>query len=259
MTVLLSAVYSFSSSLFAQTPDDWKDVKGDHFIIYHQRGSDRKFPEQVLRKAESYYDDLADELGYSRRSDFWLWHNRCSIYLYPSKAAFQEITQQAPWSNGFAIPEKRTIVSYEGAEEFLDSLLPHELAHLIFRDFVGIQNQVIPLWLDEGLAMAQEQAKRPSFDQLVKRLISEKKWIPLDGLVQIKSMNGTSTQNAAVFYAQAQSLVRFLLKAGAPARFIQFCRDLRDGSSLEEGLRKNYPQEFPSIQEFEKEWIDASA
>ena len=244
--------------LFAQTNGGWSEIKGDHFIVSYQENG-RNFANSVLHKAEVYYNQIAGSLGYSRRSDFWLWDNRCLIYLYKDKDAFHQVTHQASWSSGFAIPEKRTIVSYLGAAEFLGSVLPHELTHLIFRDFVGIENNSIPLWLDEGLAMANEEAKRIFFDQWVHRIISEKRWVPIGSMTQIRSLNGTSTEQAAIFYAQAQSMVRFLLRSGEPSRFIQLCRDLRDGSSLENALRKNYPRQFETIEVFEKEWVRAYA
>lgn len=247
-----------SVPLWAQNSGDWSELKGDHFIVYYRAG-ERNFADQVLRQAERYYDRIAGSLGYSRRSEFWLWENRCRIYVHPNRESFQKVAQQAAWSSGFAIPEERTIVSFSEAAEFLDSVLPHELTHLIFRDFVGIQNEEIPLWLDEGLAMAQEEARRPFFDQWVKRMIANRNWIPVVDINPIRSMSGASTEQAAIFYAEAQSLVRFLLDAGEPARFVQFCRDLRDGKLLEEALRKNYPRRFDSIADFERAWVQSHA
>ncbi len=62
-----------------------------------------------------------------------------------------------------------------------------------------------------------------------------------------------TTGEAALFYAESQSMVRFLLALN-PSRFAGFCRDLRDGVSLGEALGKNYPKDFPNIMAFEEKW-----
>ncbi|MBI4357923.1 MAG: hypothetical protein HY584_01365 [Candidatus Omnitrophica bacterium] len=237
--------------------EGWQELKNKHFKLYYL-GANPVFPERVLQLAEQYYDEVAKSLGYARRSDFWLWENRALIYLYETKDEFHEATKQPAWSNGFAVLSKRTIVSFQGSEEFLESVLPHELAHLIFRDFVG-GNKTIPLWMDEGLAMAQEKKRIPELDQLVTEAIRQKKWIPLDTFIRIRSLHQVSSNEAALFYAQAQSLVRFLLSSSAGASFVALCRDLRDGHPLEEAIRKNYPKTFRSLKELETKWVEAHA
>lgn len=252
--ILILIFLSFYVRADAKSENQWREMKGDHFIIYHD-AENSKQANQILRSAEGYYREIASQLGYSRRDKFWLWENRCKIYVYGSKEKFHETTMQPVWSSGFAVPEQRTIMSYVGAQHFLDSVLPHELAHLIFRDFVGVGNREIPLWMDEGLAMSQEQSRREWFNQLVKKMISMQKWIHMQEIGAIRSLKGSSTEQAAIFYAQAQSMVRTLLSAGNPDKFVQLCRDLRDAKSLDEAFKSNYPKDFGSAEEFEKSWV----
>lgn len=252
--------FLFVPAVLSQTDKSWNELKGSHFIIYYKNSSPN-FSAKVMKNAEQYYNQIASDLGYPRRNQFWLWENRCKIYLYPNRESFLALTPEATtWSNGFAVPEQKAIVSFEGSDVFLDSILPHELAHLVFRDFVGLQNGGVPLWLDEGLAMSQEKAKRASFDHLVHQMIAEGKWIPIAQLNNIHSLQGYSTPQAAAFYAESQSLVRFILKNGGPSdRFVQFCRDLRDGKNLDEAFSSNYQRKFPSVQKFEEAWVQAHA
>ena len=89
LATALSSVALCLALLLSATPcseagaqsSNWPELKGKHFIVYFQ-GENRTFPSEVLRKAEAYYDEIAGVLGYARRSEFWLWENRCSIYLY---------------------------------------------------------------------------------------------------------------------------------------------------------------------------------
>lgn len=254
--LVLVSYFIFPNFLSAAPPvSEWNEIKSEHFILFYQ-GNRSAFDDSVLGRAESYYDEIAQSLGYSRRDQFWLWDNRCRIYLYGTKEDFHKTSGQNIWSNGYADLENRTVVSYQNSNEFLEAVLPHELAHLILRDFVGGAH-TIPLWLDEGLAMAQEKKRLHQLDQIVQKAIVEQKWIPLQKLAQVRSMTSSTSQEATLFYAEAQSLVRFLLTSRDPARFLQLCRDLRDGASFEKSLQRNYPMEFSSVQKLETKWLAA--
>ncbi len=249
--------FAVSGDCFAAGVEDWQIIKSDHFILYY--GSpDRTFPDRVIREAESHYGEITNALGFSRRSEFWLWEKRCRIYLYGTKEEYHVQTGQKTWSGGFSVPGARKIVSYQGSDELIASILPHELAHLIFRDFLGVEKGKIPLWIDEGLAMAQEKTKRSSLDELVRSAAAQKKWIPFQVISKIYSAHKMSAEEAGLFYAQSQSMVRFLL-ASNPSRFTGFCRNLRDGASLEEALRKNYPKDIPDMNVFEEKWAAHAA
>ena len=71
-------------NLFAA--EEWKEEKGDHFIIYYQEN--KSFAKEVLRKAEMYYKQVSSDLGHSRYLNFWQWENRVKIYIYPTREEF---------------------------------------------------------------------------------------------------------------------------------------------------------------------------
>ncbi len=252
---LVSLILGAETLAAAETASAWKVSKSDHFIIY-SASTEEAFSEEVLKNAENYYHQIADWLGYSRRDSFWTWNNRCKIYIYKSKEEYIAKTGHAMWSKGAAILTRRTIVSFHEAPDFLEAVLPHELAHLIFRDFVGTTNTRIPLWLDEGVAMAQEKMKRREFDSWVHQMILEKKWIEMKPFMQVHSLGNVPADQAVLFYAQAQSVARFLIDNYGAARFAGFCRSLRDSELPEDALRKNYPKAFPDMKSFESRWVE---
>ncbi len=232
----------------------WSVLKSEHFVVHYMEGGSA-FAGDVLQKAEDYYDEILRELGFPRRANFWLWENRCRIYLYLTKESFRKATSQPEWSAGIAVPSERALVSYDRANDFLNSILRHEMAHLIFHDFLGIRNNHVPLWLDEGIAMTMEEKKRSEFDLIVQKMVREKSWIPVEAIEKMRSLKGTSTPEAAFFYAQSQSLVRFIKETRDSHTFLQFCRDLRDGNRLQDALRKNYPRDFETLEHLEKKWV----
>ncbi len=259
---------------YAKGPVVWKELKSDHFIVSFVDND--SFTKDVLDKAEIYYHSIATELGYPRYSEFWLWNDRVKIIIYPDHDSFLEATGREEWSEGVANYEKKQICSYAWSSGFLESLLPHEMTHLIFRDFVGFKGEV-PLWLDEGVAQWTEETQR------IKRRQASKKCYEEDGLLSIEDMmaidvhklpnksrvliRSTKTKSGDegvlflspeaivnLFYLQGFSLVDFLIERFGTDDFTFFCRQLRDGKNLEEALRFAYPSHIRSLQELEEKW-----
>lgn len=240
----------FFSLCFAQS---WQELKGEHFIIYHEK-QDQAFASEVLRRSEYYYKDIASSLGYARYSNFWQWEKRVKVYVYPGKDAFLKATGQPAWSSGNANYITKQISGFSDSGEFLNSVLPHEIAHLIFRDFVGFAGEV-PLWLDEGVAQWHERPKRQAVDAYVKALYKEKKLMPLNKLMAFDVRRVSSDDEAKNFYIQAASLVGFLIEQFGADGFAHFCRQLRDGKGLDEALRFSYPAHVRSLKELEEKWL----
>ena len=232
----------------------WSEIRSDHFVLRYEKQVQLDFAQSVRHRAEAVYQDAIRYFGSLPAKNFWLWDNRCKIYLYATQSAYLEKTRQPPWSGGFAIPGDRTIVSFQGAPRFLDSILPHEMAHLIFREFVGVGNGQVPKWLDEGFAVLQERVDQNRFNTVVEQAVRSGAFVPFVQLNSAQPAHNNQTIEAQLFYAQAQSLTRFLLEGRDPSYFLDFCRLLRDGSAVEAALKKSYPHDFRTIDEFEQKW-----
>ena len=261
----------FSFLVFAQ---EWQELKGEHFIIYYI--SDEAFARKVRDTAEIYYRQIALDLGYPRYSEFWLWDKRVKIYLYPDHSSFLKATGQPEWSQGMADYGKKEIVGYNLSQIFLDSILPHEMAHLIFRDFVGFKGE-IPLWLDEGVAQWAEKNKRAYIKKLIKKAYDEDRLLSLEDIMKLDIRNiraqdevyvrsttsktgeprvlflsGDSLVN--LYYLESVSLVGFLIETFGSDSFSHFCRQLRDGKRINEALSSTYPNYIRSLEDLERRW-----
>lgn len=229
----------------------WKELKGDHFIIYHQ-GED-SFAQEVLRRSELYYQQVSSDLGYARYSNFWQWENRVKIYIYPTREEFLRATGEREWSHGMANYATKEIFSYAWRERFLDSFLPHEITHLIFRDYVGFKGE-IPLWLDEGVAQWQEPEKRAVVKEVMRSVLEKGETFSLGELTRLDIRQVADTEQTSRFYIQAASLIDFLIQEYGAEGFITFCRQLRDGKNLEEALRFAFPTSIRNLNELEEQW-----
>ncbi len=269
-------VVIFCSIICSAHAQEWKEMGSEHFICYFT--SDEAFVKEALGKAEVYYKQIALDLGYPRYSEFWTYEKRVKIYIYPDHTSFLKATGQPTWSHGMADYPNKEISGYLWSEEFIDSILPHEMAHLVFRDFVGFTGE-IPLWLDEGVAQHAERARWDHFKQVVKQLYNEDKLLSLKDLMMLNirviedldrifvrvTLNKEGKQTTLFlstdaiisnYYAVSVSLINFLIEQYGSTRFSHFCRELRDGKAVEDALRFVYSPSIQSLDELETKWME---
>jgi len=244
-------------------------------MVYYQE-DDGDFASDVADKAEEYYNSIADDLGYIRYSNFWKWDKRVEIYIYPNHSAYLAATGQNTWSHGVANYSKKEIISYARGKDFLKSLLPHEMTHLIFRDFVGFKSD-IPLWLDEGIAQWEEYELKNKRLYMLRQQASQNILLPIKTMIDLDirtvktkqkiKINAMPLENGQIpllemdgkalvhiYYLQSFSLVGFLMERYGADNFVVFSRQLRDGKPMNDALKFAYPQQLGSIDDLEKKW-----
>lgn len=235
---------------------EWQVIKSQHFLVYYVQ--DKAFAGDVSRSAERYYRKIASDLGYSRYDKFWQWDDRVKIYIYPDHEQFLK-GEGIPraWAQGVAKYDEKTIASFRWNENFLTSLVPHELTHLIFRDFVGFpaSGGGIPLWIDEGVAQWEEKAKKAEAKEIARQIIKTHGYIPIRRLTTLDVRGVDDTALAGIFYAQSISVVGFLIEEYGGRRFTQFCRNLRDGKSVDASLSSAYGNSMSSVEDLERKWV----
>ena len=249
---LLGCLCTIPGTAAAQT---WQEKTSTHFHVFYQQNP--AFAAAVIEYAEAYYNRIRVDLGLThvvhRDQIPWLWDTRCQIYLYSERQAYRQATGAPAWSGGFVNYQRRRIYSYLGASSFLEHTLPHELAHIVFREFVGFDNSRVPRWLDEGVAQYAELGRREEAWDVMRQGLAQGVYIPLDQLNALR-LGHASGGTAHVFYIQAVTLVHFFLAAYGPRRFIDFCSNLRDGYSVERALSFATSGSITSLGALEDAW-----
>ena len=248
---ILIAVFIFLwLSIALAATDEWSVAKSTHFIVYY-KNAPTGFIEQLMEKSEYYYDKIADDLGF-RRFDFWLWDNRAGIYIHDDARAYQAATNQPSWSSGCAIIREKVIHSFPYAKGFFETTLPHEMGHIIFREFVGFDNPAVPSWLDEGVASYQEDQIYSMAHKVVSDAASENKLINLESLSRMEPHSINDNTSILLFYSEAVSIIDYLVKKFGKDNFILFCQNLRDKQDLERAISYVYP--FRDIRQLDQAW-----
>jgi hypothetical protein len=229
----------------------WQEHRTRHFFIYYKKAP-TDFIKSIEKEAEGYYEEITRNLGFTRYHG-WTYDDRAKIYIYDDQEDYVNSGKQAGWSHGVANAQTKTIRTFPSAHGFFDSILPHELGHIIFREFIGFVTP-LPLWLDEGVAMYQEKAKRWGADADVKKALAGGTFISLEELTRMSLYADTDKATIELYYAEAASIVAFLIRELGEYRFVRFCKNLQDGEPFLEAICKAFNR-FENLKQLNDHWV----
>jgi len=231
---------------------DWKKQENANFIIYYRHVIPESFISTLLSLSSVYYEIITDGIGYTYYNKHWIGDERCKIFLYKDKADFVNTGGGSYYSGGNADLINKVIRFYATSEELTKSVLPHEIAHLIFRDAVGLRlaSWYVPLWLDEGVAQYfEDEIAKKSRNQILQSLVRTNRLMSWNDL-----MEGDAYSIA--FYTQAASMIEFLIKKGGIEQFAMFCNKLKNGNYLDESVRFAYSGlGYSKAQDIYTDWV----
>lgn len=243
-------VLSFAHPAGAQ--DKWNEYKSAHFVIYY-KSIPLDFIKTVEGAAEDHYKEIAKGLGF-RRDESWLSENRAKIYIYRDSNDYVNEAMQHQWSHGAAFAAEKAIRTFPAAHGFFDSTLPHEMGHIIFREYIGLEPEV-PLWFEEGVAMYQEKAKRFGANAAVKEAVENGEFIPLKQLTDMRLYNNSPAEELGLFYAESASIVYYMISELGEFNFVRFCRALREGKGFTDALQNVYVR-FRNLDDLNRAWLN---
>ncbi|MCG3179627.1 MAG: hypothetical protein BIFFINMI_01967 [Phycisphaerae bacterium] len=167
-----------------------------------------------------------------------LYPHRIELVVYSDRNAFLAASQSPHWSGGsftFRLnadgSARRLIQLYQVDDEhrfrgqLLSRELPHELAHVMLREYFG--EQPCPLWLDEGLACSAEVDHGQALAGRMVELLDAEKQLPLADMID--QINPRVEQGNRSFYVQATSLTRFLRSLLTDAQMKELLEQLKEG------------------------------
>jgi hypothetical protein len=250
-TVFITVSFLVVSTAYS-AQREWRVKKSTHFVVYY-KNAPLDFIDKVVDAAEDYYREITFDLGFVRH-DYWLWEDRAKIYIYEDPEDYQKASiEHSQWSGGIAFYREKRINTFPWDAGFFDTLLPHELGHIIFREFIGFDADV-PLWLDEGVACFQEKARRWGSERIVRSAIDHNVFIPLNELSEITRYSLRDKNVRDLFYAESASIVYFLIVKQGKQGFVKLCKALRDGKKLDEAISYAYIK-YDNLQELNDAWV----
>jgi len=223
-------------------PDGLSQIYATHFTVHSTNEPSLKDLAQQVEKI--YGTVISDTNLYNFNPP-----ERFLIYIYPDAQSYKENTKRPEWSGGFAT--NRKIYTFEG--KHLSYILPHEITHLIFNDFMGEKATKVTKWINEGLAMYEEtknldiKIKKPPFDKTKRLTLSE--FLAFD-------FETATAEKVNIWYSQAESLTGFLLAKYPKEKFYNFLTKLRETENTDEALFWGYQSEFKNMSDLETAWLN---
>lgn len=224
----------------------YKTTESLHFLV-------RAYTSETV----AAYSRLCEE-NYSRiMSDVGLYSfvplTPYNIYVYKDLDEFVSKTGQPRWSGGIA--RGNAILVYES--EQAAAILAHEMTHLVFNEFIGMANNRDFKWINEGLAVYEETrasaSSRKDYSQRVTTLVKPNP-IPFSQMINLVPQQ---EQAGAVerWYAQAGSVIAFMINEGGTMGFSTFITRLKAGILPDAAVAEAFPGLWRNLGEIEKSWL----
>jgi hypothetical protein len=230
----------------AQPEKSWNSDETRHFTIHHESLASSLGDDNLV---ERIYEALHPTLWPLVP---WMTQNKINIYLYNSRESFLKGRfAPPPWSGGLMSESEgvKVLAIYEPIDT---ATTAHELTHLYFHIFFDEKPARPPTWLDEGLAMMLQDDALTMADPREKGPIL-RETLPMKTFVKSRPAQDAPNARVAVWYQQADSVVRFIKRGHIEGLFTDFCGKLRDGADLETSLRDVYG--YSNLDAFEQAWL----
>ncbi|MEW6618693.1 MAG: peptidase MA family metallohydrolase [bacterium] len=223
-----------------------------HFIIYT---SDAILADDIVAKVEIYYD-IPTDLGFGD-AGFWL-KDKVTIYVFDTPEDYFKATGKATWSSGYSEFKTRSIYSHKDAENLIDAVIPHELTHLIFADFMEFSPN-FPKWLAEGLAVYEENKFCKTYINNYQEILDQirgGKYFTADQLTAIDISQQNKIEIIHLWYTESLSIVTYLIDVHGRGKLYAFCKNLKEGMELNKALENAYSPEIKSLPELTGRWLN---
>jgi len=232
-----------------------REEKSLHFIVNYNPEIEREYIREIIKEAEEFYRIITQEF-YLIRENPWLWDERAKIFVARDKEEYKNSFPCPDWSEACVNYHQKVIYTYKNQKKF-SSFLAHELAHIIFREYVG-RNWHLPLWIDEGVAVyVESKYANPSLEKFlmkeIRRIIKEKKYINFDKINSIFLGKNANKEFVNVFYIQAWSMVNFLRERFGKIKFKEYLNQISKGKDSQQMIFSTYSL-IDNNEDFERLW-----
>jgi hypothetical protein len=203
---------------------DWRRLEGETVTVWWHEG-DREFAERALGIAEEALASAAELLGVDEVE-------HVDFFIYADDREFREAMGPAVRENlgGQAHVGIRTLFALIGPRQvdsgWVDEVVTHELAHLVFHAAVDNPYQYPPTWLNEGLAVYLSRGYSNADRTRVEGAAGSGTIIPLDGL---SGLFPTRPTRISLSYSESVSAVDHFIETYGQDRLIELITSFADG------------------------------
>ncbi len=229
-------------------PEGFFSALTNNYLIYRENLEITTELRKLLEKIHGNF--VLDIVPFSLFSKF----NRVFLMLFRTKESYSTYTSKPSWSIATTDIDAQAVYMLEN-DDFEGNFV-HELTHIYFDGFFAPHRS--PLWLSEGFAVyMQSKAQLPQDTKWLRKNIESFRrgeYIDFEEFINTKSLREYPKSDVVMWYAQAYSVVSFLLKDKSRDEYYQFCKNIKEGMPLGRALYRAYGMPFNTPQALEYAW-----
>ena len=218
-------------------------------VSVHWYDGDKSFGQSVENTASEALGRLQTEIngGLDRPADVWVYSTQDDLL----RALPKNIPE---WVGGKAFPELSLVLAAIApdfsADEEVKRVVPHELSHLVLYQATNNPYNTPPAWMDEGLAVHNQEAQDPAEEDALKSATEQGRLIPLKSL---SGSFGADPDVATLSYAESRSVMDFVLSDSryGPQKFAQTVAAFRQGVTYDDALKAGLGI---TVDELDRQW-----
>ena len=225
----------------------WKTLTGDIVRVHWIKG-DQAFGERALKIGDDAVAATAKLLGVTETEpiDFFIYADQASFYATLGPATRENV-------GGQAHPDIRTLFALitpaDIGASWVESVVPHELTHVVFATAVDNPYHDPPHWLNEGLAVYLADGYAASDRKQVGQAAKAGAIIPLDGLA---GAFPTTRERFFLAYAESVSAVDRIVRVSGRDALVKLIRLYADGVSDDEAFQAALGRDVAG---FQADWL----
>lgn len=215
-----------ASLVYSDARFDWQSASGD-IVRVHWYDGGAAFGQRALKIGEDGVEQAAKLLGVREEAPV-------DFFIYADQTAFYDALGPGTRENvgGEADAGIRTLFALitpsEIDDAWVETVIPHELTHLVFDTAVHNPYHFPPRWLNEGLAVYESEGYGAGDRGTVDRAARDGSLIPLPGL---SGQFPTSGDRFRLAYAESVSAIDFLVRTDGQDALVALIGSYADGKT----------------------------
>jgi hypothetical protein len=226
---------------------DWKTLTGLLVSVHWYKG-DQAFGAKALKIGEDAVAATSKLLGVAESDPI-------DFFIYADQKPFYDALGPGTRENvgGQARPDIRTLFALIAPDEidagWIESVVPHELTHVVFATATDNPYHEPPHWLNEGLAVYLSDGYDAAYKATVEGAAKDGSIMPLDGLA---GAFPTTRDRFFLAYGESVSAVDRIVRVDGREALVKLIRSYHDGVSDDEAFDAALGRDLAG---FESDWL----